>query len=203
VKEAGGSRRERNKRDKVERIVAAAAKVFASPKGFAGATTQEIAQLADVGSGTLFSYISAKEDLLIMVFRADMERMMESALNVASAQRSVEKKFVTFFMQAVQYFERDIPTSRELTRHIIFVTDERRRSDVRSLMRTLLKKLVVLVDQGKAAGEIRAETSSIALAKNLFAAHYLFSQQWLNGFITRRQYERTLATSVALHIKGA
>lgn len=203
MKEADGSRRERNKRDKLERIVAAAAKVFASPRGFAGATTQEIAQLADVGSGTLFSYISAKEDLLIMVFRTAMETMMESALKAASAKRSAEKKFVTFFMQAIRYFERDIPTARELSRHIMFVTDERRRSDVRSLMRTLLKQLVVLVDQGKAAGEIRVETSSMALAKNLFAAHYLFSQQWLNGFITRREYETTLASSVALHIKGA
>jgi AcrR family transcriptional regulator len=59
-------RRERSKRDKRERILAAARDLFAE-HGVGGVTTQHIADRADVAIGTLFLYASTKAELLIMV----------------------------------------------------------------------------------------------------------------------------------------
>ena len=59
-------RRERTKRDKRERILAAARDLFAE-HGVGGVTTQQIADRADVAIGTLFLYASTKAELLIMV----------------------------------------------------------------------------------------------------------------------------------------
>lgn len=59
-------RRERNKQDKLERITAAASELFAT-QGVDEVTTQQIADKADIGAGTLFLYAKTKGELLLLV----------------------------------------------------------------------------------------------------------------------------------------
>lgn len=62
-------RRERNKQQKLDRIVAAAGELFAE-RGVDEVTTQEIADRADIGTGTLFLYAKNKGELLLLVQNA-------------------------------------------------------------------------------------------------------------------------------------
>ncbi|MFL7792912.1 MAG: TetR/AcrR family transcriptional regulator [Anaerolineae bacterium] len=57
-------RRERRAAARRNQILDAAAEVFAE-KGFARATTKEIADRADISEGTIYNYFDSKEDLLI------------------------------------------------------------------------------------------------------------------------------------------
>jgi AcrR family transcriptional regulator len=59
-------RRERNKQAKLERITAAARELF-SEHGVEDVTTQQIAERADIGTGTLFLYARNKGELLLLV----------------------------------------------------------------------------------------------------------------------------------------
>src|SRR3954454_16538230 len=59
-------RRERNKQAKLERITAAASELFAA-HGVDDVTTQQIAERADIGTGTLFLYAKTKGELLLLV----------------------------------------------------------------------------------------------------------------------------------------
>lgn len=71
-------RRELNKADKRRRIRAAARELFAE-RGYSSVTTQEVADLAEVGTGTLFRYARSKGELLCMVANEDFTPMVESA----------------------------------------------------------------------------------------------------------------------------
>lgn len=62
-------RRERNKQAKLDRITAAASELFAE-KGVEEVTTQQIADKADIGTGTLFLYAKTKGELLLLVQNA-------------------------------------------------------------------------------------------------------------------------------------
>jgi TetR/AcrR family fatty acid metabolism transcriptional regulator len=73
--EKAAVRRQRRAAARREQILDAATKVFAE-KGFARATTREIADAADVSEGTIYNYFASKEDLLIGI----MERVAESEL---------------------------------------------------------------------------------------------------------------------------
>lgn len=76
-------RRERNKQLKQARIFTAAAELFAE-HGYAAVTTQQIAQRADVATGTLFRYASTKAELLLMVFNDDFRRNLDRGLREVS-----------------------------------------------------------------------------------------------------------------------
>jgi AcrR family transcriptional regulator len=77
-------RRERAKRHKRARILAAARELFAR-HGVGGVTTQQIADRADVAIGTLYLYASTKAELLIMVQNAKFAAAIDEGLAASSA----------------------------------------------------------------------------------------------------------------------
>lgn len=66
--------RERNKLEKAEVIRQAARKLF-TQKGYENTTLREIARVADVGFGTVFSYATDKAGLLAMLYVEDLEHL--------------------------------------------------------------------------------------------------------------------------------
>lgn len=81
-------RRERNKQAKLERITAAASELF-EKHGVDEVTTQQIADAADIGTGTLFLYAKTKGELLLLVqnthYAAALERGRSAAAGAATA----------------------------------------------------------------------------------------------------------------------
>jgi AcrR family transcriptional regulator len=77
-------RRERNKQAKLERITAAARELFAE-HGVDDVTTQQIAEKADIGTGTLFLYAKTKGELLLLVQNSGYVDALEQGR--AAAQR--------------------------------------------------------------------------------------------------------------------
>lgn len=70
-------RRELNKADKQRRIRTAARELF-SRHGYSSVTTQEVADMAEVGTGTLFRYARSKGELLCMVANEDFLAMIDT-----------------------------------------------------------------------------------------------------------------------------
>ncbi|MGF6822869.1 AcrR family transcriptional regulator [Microbacterium sp. ZKA21] len=85
-------RRERNKQEKLERITAAASELFAT-HGVDDVTTQQIAEAADIGTGTLFLYAKTKGELLLLVqnthYGAALKRGRVAAAKAADAVEAV------------------------------------------------------------------------------------------------------------------
>ncbi|MFJ8781731.1 TetR/AcrR family transcriptional regulator [Streptomyces sp. NPDC102476] len=77
-------RRERAKKEKIERIMTAARELFAE-HGVSGVTTQQIAERADVAIGTLYLYASTKAELLIMVQNDKFAHAIDEGLAAANA----------------------------------------------------------------------------------------------------------------------
>ena len=76
-------RRERNKQAKLERITAAASELFAE-HGVDDVTTQQIADAADIGTGTLFLYARTKGELLLLVQNTHYAEALERGIAAAA-----------------------------------------------------------------------------------------------------------------------
>ncbi|MEU1369783.1 helix-turn-helix domain-containing protein [Streptomyces sp. NPDC005803] len=85
-------RRERNKQLKLDRITAAARELFAERR-VDEVTTQQIADKADIGTGTLFLYAKTKGELLLLVqnslYAEALERGRADAENIPDALDAV------------------------------------------------------------------------------------------------------------------
>ena len=83
-------RRERNKQQKLDRITAAAGELFAE-HGVDEVTTQQIADKADIGTGTLFLYARTKGELLLLVQNAHYAEALERGrADAASAPETLD-----------------------------------------------------------------------------------------------------------------
>jgi len=61
-------------------------------KGFHRATIREIAQEADIGKGTIYEYISRKEDLLTLIIEEGLNLMAEQITDAISEETTAEGK---------------------------------------------------------------------------------------------------------------
>ncbi len=90
------SRKERERIFKRQEIVSAARDVFAS-RGFSAATIDEIAERAEFGKGTLYSYFQSKDELFETVLADIFDEFLVIAAETCSrADRTVEESYLEF-----------------------------------------------------------------------------------------------------------
>jgi len=175
-------RAERNKRDKRERIVAAARELFRS-KGFEGTTTGEIAELADVGKGTLFFHAKSKDELLVMVFQEDMGKAIDRAF--ATVPRSAP--FVDQAMHVLDAMQRqnqrEIELARIFARELAFVKGDHHGID--AVTEGFFKRMGLLIEAAQRSGELKPAVDPYLLAYNIFALQFSFLIVWLGSRLPR------------------
>jgi AcrR family transcriptional regulator len=169
------SRVERNKCDKRNRILRAARELFRR-QGFHQTTVSEIAELADVGKGTLFLYARSKEDLLVQCFQEDVGRSIERAFATAPEAPFVEQVMHVFGVM-IEQNRRDIELARVFVKEMAFVTGDRQ--GIREVMSGFYKSMETLIEQAQARGEITGEVTASVLARNLFALYFSRLLNWL------------------------
>jgi TetR/AcrR family transcriptional regulator, cholesterol catabolism regulator len=190
---------ERGKREKLERIKRAARRLFGR-KGFEATTTREIAAAADIGAGTLFLYVGTKEDLLVLIFREEIGRVVTDAFATMPARPLLEQ-VLHLFGAMIALHERDRGLARVFVRELPFVED--RRHGVAEMMRSMLAGIANLIEQSKARGEIRADVPATRLADSLFSLYFSQLQRWLGGDpITSGQRDEDLRAALKLQLEG-
>jgi len=144
------SRRERLKRQREERILDAAAAVFAR-KGYHRATVHDIAVAADVADGTIYNYFENKFDLLIAL----ISRIAELEHLPAEMAQSLGGDVRDFFIAAFQDRLGRIEEGEELLQAIlpqVFVNPDLRdrfyRQYVQRIARLLEGYIQAQIDRG-------------------------------------------------------
>jgi AcrR family transcriptional regulator len=190
---------ERGKRDKLDRIKRAARKLFGR-KGFEATTTREIAAAADIGAGTLFLYAGTKEDLLVLLFREEIGRVVNDAFATMPA-RPLLDQVLHLCGAMIALLERDRGLARVFVRELPFVAD--RRHGVAEMMASMLGGIADLIEEAKSRGELHPDVPASRLAHSLFALYFFQLQRWLGGDpLTSRQRDDSLRAALKLQLEG-
>jgi len=112
-------RRERNKQEKLDRIVAAASELFAE-HGVDDVTTQQIADKADIGTGTLFLYAKTKGELLLLVQNSHYIVALERGRADAEAIPDVLDAVLAIVRPIVECNRVQIDNGRTYLREMVF-----------------------------------------------------------------------------------
>lgn len=194
-------RRERQRQRTLAKIIRAARILFAR-KGFEATTTQEIAEKADIGAGTLFNYAKSKEDLLLLVFREEMDVVVAEAFTTMPAKASLLEQLMHVFDSFIAYHKRDVEIAHALIKQLSSMKSTETRSNIMVFMRGLMRRIFGLIKDAQERGELRADFQRAILAHNLFSIYYGLLQEWLGEYITYDQYAARIRPALELQLCG-
>lgn len=90
-----GSRRDRKKLTARARIISTAIDLF-SKQGIVNVTVEQIAEVADIGKGTIYNYFDTKE-AVVVAFMVDLERKVQARIpKIAKSRRSLASIFTEY-----------------------------------------------------------------------------------------------------------
>lgn len=112
-------RRERNKQAKLERITAAARELFAE-HGVDDVTTQQIAEKADIGTGTLFLYAKTKGELLLLVQNSSYADALQEGKAAAERIPEALDAVMAIIRPVVECNRIQIDNGRTYLRELVF-----------------------------------------------------------------------------------
>src|SRR5688572_9423664 len=112
-------RRERNKQEKLDRITAAASELFAK-HGVDEVTTQQIADKADIGTGTLFLYAKNKGELLLLVQNSSYAEALGKGRAAAQTTPDVLDAVMAIVRPIVECNRTQIDNGRTYLREMVF-----------------------------------------------------------------------------------
>ncbi|CAH0149952.1 hypothetical protein SRABI76_00766 [Microbacterium oxydans] len=117
--EVSVGRRERNKQQKLERITAAASELFAE-HGIDDVTTQQIAERADVGTGTLFLYAKTKGELLLLVQNAHYAVALQDGIAASARIADTLDAIMALLRPIIECNRVQIENGRVYLREMVF-----------------------------------------------------------------------------------
>lgn len=149
-------------------IIDAAAKVFVQ-KGYALAFVSEIAAIAGVSEGLIYRYFDDKRALLDVVLSEYFEKIVTKLESAAASDASFPEKVHNLISQHLRSFLEDLDFCR------FFVSDVRsangyRGSPVQKLNRSYTRIFVKVLEEGIAAGKMRADLDPRLVRDVVFGA---------------------------------
>ena len=162
----GSGRRAASKREKLERIRAAVLALLGE-KGFEATTTREVAERADIATGTLFLYAKTKEELLDLVFREEVSSVLARAQTSLPARGDVIDRLHHLFAPLVDFYARQPAVSRMLLRQVLLQTQ----SPTVQLTFDFVTKLAVVIEEAQARDEIVDDPPALELAAQAFTLY--------------------------------
>lgn len=102
------TRRERRAAERKQKILDAAIQVFAD-KGYHRATTKEIAEVADVAEGTIYTYFTSKDDLLLGIIGGLAQLNVQQAILDQSVDQDLEgfiRSYLTWRLELTGEYQR-------------------------------------------------------------------------------------------------
>jgi len=193
-------RRERNKQEKLERIVQAAGELFRD-QGFEATTSRQICERAGIATGTLFLYVRDKRELLFLFFRPRAEGVFARLPGGLREGEDVVDGLMALFGGLLRLYGADPPLARLFVAELLFRRDQA--ASMRELSSELATRVGHIVADGRARGQLRSDVDVEVLGHAMSAHYALFIQLWLGrGVIGRRKAERRLRQALELQLSG-
>jgi AcrR family transcriptional regulator len=161
-------RRERNKQAKLERIMTAASELFAE-HGVDEVTTQQIADKADIGTGTLFLYAKTKGELLLLVQNAQYAAALQRGRAAAETIPDVLDAVLSIVQPIVQCNRAQIENGRTYLREMVFGdSEEPHHGEALAIAAQTEEAITTVLRRDKRGGEADAATLARVVSAVMF-----------------------------------
>jgi TetR/AcrR family transcriptional regulator, cholesterol catabolism regulator len=188
----GGERRRRE-------ILDAAAEVFFE-KGYDASSTQEIADAVGILKGSLYYYVTSKEDFLYEIIRETHEGAVRAIEPVLTMESDALHRLANLIVRQIAYF------TANRTKSVVFFREYRalsanRRAEIEAEGDRYRAVVTALLTEGQQDGTICADLdvrmTSVAMVEMLNSVHRWFRP---NGRISASKLGRNMAALLCLGV---
>lgn len=177
--------RERGKAERLKRLRQAAATVFRE-RGYAAATTREIAQAADLGVGTLFTYARDKRDLLFLLVNDDLDEVLRAGTLAAEAEAPLLDQLLALLGPIYDYFASEPTLARPALREVInydWASGEVGEQAARyfTRMANWQRRIVAVLLRAQRNGTLGPDEPISDLGRILWDVHLVEVRRWMSG----------------------
>jgi AcrR family transcriptional regulator len=192
-------RRERNKQQKLERITAAAGELFAE-HGIDEVTTQQIAERADIGTGTLFLYAKSKGELLLLVQNSHYSESLERGVGDAEGITDTVDAVMAVVRPIVECNRTQVENGRTYLREMVFGDpEEPHHRDALTITARTEASIAALIGRDPGIGEHEAAT----LAHTVSAVMFLSMAASVNITASVEEIVQDIRDQIAVMLPGA
>lgn len=161
-------RRERNKQQKLDRITAAASELLAE-HGIEDVTTQQIADKADIGTGTLFLYAKTKGELLLLVQNAHYAEALQQGRADAETTPDILDAVLAIVRPIVECNRVQVDNGRTYLREMVFGDPaEPRHAEALSIVAQTEEAIAAVLGRHELAREHDAATTARIVTAIMF-----------------------------------
>lgn len=158
--------------NKYDEIARAAIKLF-EQKGYHATSVQDIADEVGLQKGSLYHYISSKEELLLKIAHQAISGFVRRLEAIIDTDMSVEDRFREGIRTHLQYITQYLPMSTVLLREA-FSLGEPHNKLIQELSDRYLNLWAQIIDEGVAAGVFHVADSRIASLTILGACNWVY-----------------------------
>ncbi len=143
-----------------ERVRSAALELFAE-RGFHGTGIRQLAEHAGLSSATLYHYMGTKEDLLVELMRASLERLVDAAGAVLDQHDDATARLTALVrLHVTSHAERPLET--RVVDDEVHALSPARRAEVVALRDDYEAAWQQVIDQGVREGAFTVESAGVA-----------------------------------------
>jgi AcrR family transcriptional regulator len=169
----------RNKQLKLERIRQAAWQLF-EEKGFEATTIRDIAELAQIGTGTLFLYLKDKYELVVLLYLELLEHNIKTAPAKLPPNLSLLDELTFLFGTFFHLYYQNLALSKVYIQAMLFSSEEGYRHQSNQLMGQFLKEINQHLEQAQVRGEISQNIDPGLASRNFFGLYFSNLIGWLD-----------------------
>ncbi len=158
--------------NKYEEIVQAAVELF-EKKGYHATSVQDIADAVGLQKGSLYHYISGKEDLLLGLAQRAITEFNQRMERILSSERSAQDKMKEALSMHLELITHDVQLSTVLLRESVAL-GERPQQVVKEATDLYLDLWTRLLAEGIEAGEFRPGNPRLTALAILGACNWVF-----------------------------
>src|SRR5947209_8063247 len=182
------SLKEKQRREREELIIRAAEEVF-QEKGYYETSMDEVAARVGIAKGTIYSHFPGKEELVIAIFRRDMQKFLEGIEGVIATEQTPKAKLealLHFIYTGLYSHQMRLLSSMYNAVDLKRLIAEKG-GCVRELWECLVALVTQLLEEGKAQGEF---DSSIPTKIMVFSFFSVFSPKAYDHLLTGEDFSR-------------
>lgn len=196
-------RRDRNMRDKRDRIFQAAEELF-EERGFEAVTTFGISERADVATGTLFRYAASKTELLMMIYNGKVREALRKGADRGARAGNAADAALAMVSPLVEQARKNAENTAVYQRELLFgPTDEPNRMEGLALIAGLETALASRLSKEAATRGLSPEADAARLAaSSIFAVTHLVIARATTGTHSGRSAIADLAGQIGQIIDG-